>query len=411
MTFQGGANLYTANTGTRPENVEIPFVTTRAPTIYDTFGGTVPVGKRWVNTVAGTEYSVTSLSSSSSGTTANWTLLGTNGGALNTLSDDANVTVTPVANNIQIAGTANQVATTAGTGSVAISLIGPYTPATYTAHGVLLGEGTSSIVATTAGTNGQVLIGSTGADPAFSTLTSSDGSITFTTGAHTLSLQVTSGTGVVKTLTGNSGGALSPTAGNISTLGTGSITIVGSGSTLTTELTGLTNHAVQVGAGTATLTQLTVGTNGQVLLGSTAADPAFGTLTTSTGVLFTTGAASLAVDVQHGGYAVNAASTGVALVAQHAYTVTQAAQTSFSLPATAAVGDTFLVASGTGNTSGWIITQGAGQEIWANTNHTTNGATGTLAGAIHCSVVLMCVVANVDFIIVGGSGLTGLTFT
>ena len=96
---------------------------------------------------------------------------------------------------------------------------------------------------------------------------------------------------------------------------------------------------------------------------------------------------------------------------QNSYVVAQAAQTSFALPATAAVGDMFLIASATGNTSGWIITQAASQEIWANTNHTTNGATGTLAGAIHCSVVLMCTVANLEFTVVGGSGLTGLTFT
>jgi len=88
-------------------------------------------------------------------------------------------------------------------------------------------------------------------------------------------------TGVLKTLTGNSGGAISPTANNINTLGTGSITIAGAGSTLTTQLTGLTNHAVQIGAGTATLTQLgPTATAGQVLQSAgAAADPAFSTAT------------------------------------------------------------------------------------------------------------------------------------
>lgn len=89
----------------------------------------------------------------------------------------------------------------------------------------------------------------------------------------------TSGTTVLDTLTGNSGGAISPTAGNINTLGTGSITIAGSGSTLTTQLTGLTNHAIQIGAGTATLTQLGAGTTGQVLQTNTAADPTWSTAT------------------------------------------------------------------------------------------------------------------------------------
>ena len=56
-----------------------------------------------------------------------------------------------------------------------------------------MGENNSAIVATTAGTNGQVLVGSTAADPVFATLSSSDGSITFTTGAGTLGLTVTGG--------------------------------------------------------------------------------------------------------------------------------------------------------------------------------------------------------------------------
>lgn len=46
-----------------------------------------------------------------------------------------------------------------------------------TAHGVLVGENTSSITALAVGTNGQLLLGSTGADPAFGTM-SGDGSIT-----------------------------------------------------------------------------------------------------------------------------------------------------------------------------------------------------------------------------------------
>ncbi len=90
-----------------------------------------------------------------------------------------------------------------------------------------------------------------------------------------------SGAPVVETLTGNSGGAVGPTANNINTVGTGSITIVGNPgtSTLTTQLTGLTNHALQVGAGTATLTQLGAGTTGQVLQTNTGADPTWSTAT------------------------------------------------------------------------------------------------------------------------------------
>lgn len=83
-----------------------------------------------------------------------------------------------------------------------------------------------------------------------------------------------------QTITGNSGGALSPTAGNWNILGTGSITTSGAGSTLTAQLTGLTNHAILVGAGTATITNVgPTATTGQVLQNNAGADPTYSTAT------------------------------------------------------------------------------------------------------------------------------------
>lgn len=72
---------------------------------------------------------------------------------------------------------------------------------------------------------------------------------------------------------------------------TGSITNVGGTNSLTTQLTGLTNHTVLVGAGTATITKVGPGSAGQVLQsGGASADPAFSTATypstaTGTGTL------------------------------------------------------------------------------------------------------------------------------
>lgn len=66
-----------------------------------------------------------------------------------------------------ISGTTNQIAASSSTGAVTLSLVGPYTPATYTIHGVLLGQGTSSITSLTNGTTGQVLTANTGADPSW----------------------------------------------------------------------------------------------------------------------------------------------------------------------------------------------------------------------------------------------------
>jgi hypothetical protein len=110
-------------------------------------------------------------------------------------------------------------------------------------------------------------------------LGSSDGSITWTLGHNTITGQVAGGTSVLKTLTGNSGGVISPTAGNINTLGTGSITISGAGSTLTTQLTGLTANSVLYGLGTATIGLVASGTSGQVLQTNTGAAPTYSTAT------------------------------------------------------------------------------------------------------------------------------------
>jgi len=137
--------------------------------------------------------------------------------------------------------------------------------------------------------DGQLLIGSSIAPfLKAALLTSSDGSVTFTPGHNTLSLQVAGGTTTGKTITGNSGGALSPTAGNWNIVGTGSLTSAGAGSTLTFSLTGLTANTVLYGQGSATIGLVAVGTTGQVLQANTGLPPTWGTLsgiavTTATG--------------------------------------------------------------------------------------------------------------------------------
>ena len=175
-------------------------------------------------------------------------------------------------NNFNVLGSGS--ITIAGSGSTLTSQLTGLTN-----HAVQVGAGTSTLTQLTVGTNGQVLIGASAANPAFATLTSSDSSITFTTGANTLSLQVAGGATVVKTITGNTGGAESPTAGNFNILGTGSITIAGTANTETVQMTGLTNHSVLVGAGTATITKVgPSGSTGIPLISQGAsADPLFGT--------------------------------------------------------------------------------------------------------------------------------------
>jgi len=88
------------------------------------------------------------------------------------------------------------------------------------------------------------------------------------------------GTDAIQTITGNSGGAESPLAGNFNIVGTGSITVAGTANTETVQLTGLTNHAVLVGAGTATITKVgPSASTGQILQNNAAADPSYSTAT------------------------------------------------------------------------------------------------------------------------------------
>jgi hypothetical protein len=92
-----------------------------------------------------------------------------------------------------------------------------------------------------------------------------------------------------------------PIANVLNDFGSGSITTTGAGNTVTTQLTGLTNHSVLVGAGTTTITKLAVGTDGQVLIGATGADPAFGIITSpDSSITFGLGANTLAMSVTGG---------------------------------------------------------------------------------------------------------------
>lgn len=130
-----------------------------------------------------------------------------------------------------------------------------------TAHNVLVGAGTETITNISPSTAGFVLTSNgVAADPSF---------------------QAVSASGAITSITGNTGGAEVPLAGNFNILGTGSITVAGSANTETVQLTGLTNHAVLVGAGSATITKVgPTATSGQILQSAgSSADPAFSTAT------------------------------------------------------------------------------------------------------------------------------------
>ena len=138
-------------------------------------------------------------------------------------------------------------------------------------NGVLTTGATGVPTITQLATDGQLLIGSSSGPPTAATITAGTG-ISVTNGANSITIAVTSSNPL--TFHTDFGDAV-PAANAITLNGSGSITTTGSGSTVVTKLTGLTNHALQVGAGTTLLTQLAVGATGQILQGNTSADPSW----------------------------------------------------------------------------------------------------------------------------------------
>ncbi len=185
---------------------------------------------------------------------------------------------------LSVTGTANQILATPTAGNVVLSLIGPYTPATYTAHGVLIGEGTGSIVATATGTAGQFLVSNgASADPTFQTATPQS--------------------------------VVTPVAG-----------------------------------------------------------------------------------------------TSQAMLSNHTYIANAATLTTFTLPATAAVGDVIQVVGSSLNTGGWTITYTTGQIIWgpAGASTVTTGNAASAAAAAQ-AVKIICTIANTTWAILDNSGTITLT--
>lgn len=84
-------------------------------------------------------------------------------------------------------------------------------------------------------TNGQLWIGATASPHVrLGNITSTGGTLTITKGPGTINIDTT-GSAVANTITGDSGGALSPTLGNFNVLGLAGSKTSGSGSTLTVK--------------------------------------------------------------------------------------------------------------------------------------------------------------------------------
>jgi hypothetical protein len=82
-------------------------------------------------------------------------------------------------------------------------------------------------------------------------------------------------------------GSATPAGNILNTLGAGSITSIGSGNTITYELTGLTANSVLYGQGTATIGLVAPGTTGQVLTAVTGLPPVWASPAPGTSIIGT----------------------------------------------------------------------------------------------------------------------------
>lgn len=163
-----------------------------------------------------------------------------------------------------------------------------------------------------------------------------------------------------------------------------------------------TAHGVLVGEGASAVTPIVL-TAGQVLIGTTASDPAGATLTAGTGISITSVTGSITIAASGVGSLVwnDVSGTTQAAVVNNGYIISNAGQTTVTLPATAAEGSVFAV-QGKG-AAGWILQMNTGQ-----TCHFGNAATSS-AGSLTStnlwdSVSIVCVTANTTFAVTASIG-------
>lgn len=144
---------------------------------------------------------------------------------------------------------------------------------------------------------------------------------------------------------------------------------------------------------------LTASTNGEVLIGSTSGSPAWSTLTAGTNITITNASNSITINASSGGGTTWTDVTGgtVTLAASNGYLMDNASGVVATLPATAALGDTYIIVGK--NAGGWTVNQNSGQTIhFGNLNTTTT--TGSLAStATYDCVEIVCSTANTDFVV------------
>lgn len=270
---------YSVASGTSP--ISAPIQEPRNPTSLDT---NYTLYEEWVNTSTGIKWQLISFNSSSGTVLANWVQFATSANSVQNLTVDA--FTAPGTNPVVPSGVGFVTITGAqvATGTVGANVLRTDSLA---ANSLTIEVQRSTSVAATDSTKN-------GVSHFNSVMFTVDGSgfVSLAGGGLAIdSFHPDSGTDPV----------VPTAAGLVNMAGSGSITTVGSLNTLTTQLTGLTNHAVLVGAGTTTITNVGPGAAGAPLLGAGAiTDPGFSTkmtVTDATGLISLTASSGGGINV------------------------------------------------------------------------------------------------------------------
>lgn len=320
------------------------------------------------------------LTSTGAGSSPTWqtpapvaiTLTGDSGGALSGTS----FTITGGSTSLMFAG-AGTTLTLGGTLRVANGGTGA---ATLT--GILIGNGTSSVTASTA-TQYNVLVG--GASNAVANVAPS----------------ATSGVPLV-----SGGSSANPSFGTavVAGGGTGATTLTGvltGNGTSAITASAVTQYGILIGGASNAVSSTTL-TNGQLLIGSTSVTPAAATLTAGVGIGITNGAGAITIAATGGGLTWSTVTGSTqAMTSGNAYVCNYAGQIAFTLPTTSNVGD-FVAVVNTNTAAGWKITYTTNQQIFAGASACTLTSGSLAASALGDNVVLVCTVANLKWYTFGG---------
>ena len=163
-----------------------------------------------------------------------------------------------------------------------------------------------------------------------------------------------------------------------------------------------TAHGILIAEGASAATPIVLSA-GQVLIGTTSSDPTGATLSAGTGVSINSASGAITISSTGVGSLVwnDVSGTTQTAAVNSGYIISNASQTTVTLPTTAAEGSVFAV-QGKG-AGGWILQMATGQTC--HFGNTASSSAGSLTSTNQWdSVTIVCVTANVTFAVTSAVG-------